>query len=328
MNRQPPRTILHALRGSRDLFALLGLLALPAGFAGLAAGCSGGPGASAPRGGAAGDGPQPGGAAVIEWRREQPAGERVAIDAGGFWLGPADPAAGPRAHYLFAHHRRADELAQIARDFAPFRQAVAGGVLELRGHGTAPPDAAERRMIGEWSRQVAFEAAGDLGASPYGLALSWHRGAATEGACDDLEVYLSGEVRAGTCGGPGTVHGRLAGERLERFYAWVDQLRPLQDSGDAGDPRADALLERLVFAGRGTRQASRDEVAALQSYAATLHHELATSKAQPQPQPPAGPSPGVITRPAARADSPRPAAPPAAPPAARPSPRPAASPPL
>jgi hypothetical protein len=283
--------------------AAAGLLTL---LAAMASGCWGGGAPGARRGGAAADGPlPPGGATVIEWRPAVPQGEQVLIDAGGFWLDPVYPAPGPRAHYLFAHYRRGDELARWARDLAPFREDAAGGVLVFRGRGPAPADAALRRMIGEWSRQVVWEAGGNGGASPYGLALSWHRGAATEGACDDLEVFLSGEVRAGTCGGPGTVQGRLSGERLQRLYAWIDALRPLQDSGDAGDSRvrSDALLERLVFAGRGPRPASRDEVAALEAFAAALHHELEAARALPPPAAagaaPAGTTPQAAPPPAA-----------------------------
>jgi hypothetical protein len=169
------------------------------------------------------------------------------------------------------------------------------------------------------------------GPSPFGLAFAWHRGAATGGVCDDLTVYLSGEVRAGSCGAGPQVEGRLPGERLERLYAWVDGLEPFQAAGEQ-EVRADALIERLVFAGSGRRRASPEEIAAIESFASSLHHELLAAAAAAS-----GSAPGVAAgstaklRPpgsaptAAGEDRPARAAAPAAP-AARPSQEPPAGP--
>jgi hypothetical protein len=202
--------------------------------------------------------------------------ERVAIGLGGLWLGPVD---GPRTHYLFVRRRRTEELAQFVHAYAPFRVATGGGAgggeLAFHGRGTLVAGAAERRMITEWTRAVVVELGAGSGASPFGLVLAWHRVASTGARCDDLAVYLSGDVRAGTCGGGAEVHGRLGGERLGRFYAWVDGLQPFQDSGEQ-EVSADALLARLVFAGRGSRPATRADIDALASFAETLHHELAS----------------------------------------------------
>jgi len=250
------------------------LAALELGLAlGLAAGCSAGgsSGRDGAGGGAAAGGPSPASdRALIEWRRFQEPSERLAIGLGGYWLGSAD---GPRAHYLFAGGQRRDDLALFARTYAGFRQLDAQGELVFHGSGAAPAGAAERRMIGEWARRVAAESGGDAGPSPYGLAFAWHRGAATGGACDDLAVFLSGEVRAGSCGAGAEVQGRLAAVQLERLYAWIDGLAPFQAAGEQG-VRADALLERLIFAGRGQRPAAPADVAAIEALAGSLHREI------------------------------------------------------
>jgi hypothetical protein len=210
--------------------------------------------------------------------------EWISVGLGGLWIGPED---GPRAHYLFARRQRGDELAAFARRYASFRRVDGEGDLVWRGHGAEAADAAERRMLEEWARQVAVEAGGDAGSSPpYGLALAWHRGAAGGGICDDLTVYLNGQVRAGPCGGGAQVEGRLAGDRLQRLYAWVDGLEPFQAAGEQGG-RGDALLERLIFAGEGRRHASAAEIAAIESFAGSLHRELAA----PPPSPATAPSP-------------------------------------
>lgn len=209
--------------------------------------------------------------------------QRVTIDLGGLWVGPDDPREGPRVHYVFARRRRTEDLAQFVRDYAPFQAAQ----LVFRGRGTVQASAAERRMIGEWTRAVAVESAGDAGSpSPYGLAFAWHRGAATGGVCDDLVVYLSGEVRAGSCGAGAEVGGRLAGERLQRLYGWVDGLAAFQDAGEQ-ELRAGALLDRLIFAGRGRQRASAGEIAAIETFAGSLHRELTAAAPTPAVEGPA-----------------------------------------
>jgi hypothetical protein len=209
--------------------------------------------------------------------------QRVTIDLGGLWVGPGDPREGPRVHYLFARRRRTEDLAQLVRNYAPFQASE----LVFRGRGTVQASAAERRMIGEWTRAVAVEAVGDAGSpSPYGLAFAWHRGAATGGVCDDLVVYLTGEVRAGSCGAGAEVGGRLAGERLQRLYAWVDGLAAFQDAGEQ-ELRAGALLDRLIFAGRGRQRASPGEIAAIESFAGSLHRELTAAAPAPTVEGPA-----------------------------------------
>jgi hypothetical protein len=205
----------------------------------------------------------------------------VSVGPGGLWVGPEG---GPRVHYLFARRQRLEEVELFARTWAPFRQADATGELVFRGRGTVSPRAAERRMIAEWTRLVAVEAVDPTGPPLYGLAFAWHRGAAAGGICDDLAVYLSGEVRAGSCGAGAETSGRLAGDRLERLYGWIDGLKAFQDAGQQGS-RTDVLLERLIFAGRGDRQASPAQVVAIAAFAGALHRELTAGHPGATPPP-------------------------------------------
>jgi len=263
---------------------------LPALLALGAAGCAAGGKSGAPPAAAAPVLSPAAAAAPIEWRR--PAAlpgtvlrQQVTIDLGGLCMGPDDPREGPRVHYLFACRRRTEDLAQFVRDYAPFQAAD----LVFRGRGAVQASAAERRMIGEWTRAVAAEAAGDAGSlSPYGLAFAWHRGAAGGGACDDLVVYLTGEVRSGSCGAGDEIGGRLSGERLQRLYAWVDGLAAFQDAGEQ-ELRAGALLDRLVFAGRGRQRASAGEIAAIAAFAGVLHRELTAAAPAPAVESPDAP---------------------------------------
>jgi hypothetical protein len=241
------------------------------------------PGVSAPAAAVPGSGPATAPGAAAPPGTGAVPGQRVTIDLGGLWVGPGDPREGPRVHYLFARRRRTEDLAQFVRDYAPFRTSE----LVFQGRGAVQASAAERRMIGEWTRAVAVEAVGDAGSpSPYGLAFAWHRGAASGGVCDDLVVYLTGEVRAGSCGAGAEVGGRLAGERLQRLYAWIDGLAAFQDAGEQ-ELRAGALLDRLIFAGRGRQRASPGEKAAIENFAGSLHRELTAAAPAPTVEGPA-----------------------------------------
>jgi hypothetical protein len=226
--------------------------------------------------------------AVIEWLRREPP-EKVSVGPGGLWYGPPQ---GPRARYLFAPPERAADLALFARTYAPFRLAGAGaeGELDFRGRGAAAAGATERRMIGEWVRQVVADATGGT-ASPFGLVLAWHRGAGTGGVCDDLEIYGGGEVRASSCGHD-EVTGRLAVDRLARLYDWEDRFAPFQAAGEEG-PRADSLLARLIFAGRGRRAAAAADIAGIEALAETLHHEMTGAPGEAGAAPDATPERGT-----------------------------------
>jgi len=125
-------------------------------------------------------------------------------------------------------------------------------------------------------------------ASPYGLVFAWHRGGAV-GSCDDLSVFLTGEVRASSCswagegGGGGTadgrleVRGRLAPEQLARIYGWFDGLAPFQESSEEGTGQI-REPSRLIFAGQGRREAKREEIAEIRALAPALHRELAARR--------------------------------------------------
>jgi hypothetical protein len=235
--------------------------------------------------GSAGSGPpavpglRPG---VIElWRWRDPR-QRVVIDKAGVALGPVGE---PLERTLFLTHDRLNELHGFLRTYSRFRARMPEGELVFGGQGPFRPGATERRMILEWARLVAAEAMGGRGSSDYGLMLAWHRGEGTA-SCDDLAVYLTGEVRAGSCSWEEEVSGRLRPEVLARFYGWFDHLKPFQVGGGI---RGGAEQEqfRMIFAGRGRGEASDEETATLRSLATALHRELAARRPAPlRPQPP------------------------------------------
>lgn len=218
---------------------------------------------------------------LIELRRWQEPRQRVVIDRAGAWIGPLRESP---VRKLFVDPERMKDLLFFLRTYAPFRQRSAAGELTFGGQGPIKAGPVEQRMVLEWTRKVAAEAESGESESSYGLVLAWHRGGAAE-SCDDLAVYLDGEVRAGSCVWPEEIRGRLRPEPLARLDAWYDQLKPLQQTSGVETGRSQVPV-RLTLAGRGSREASSQDVAALQSLAAALHRELARRRGgAPPPQP-------------------------------------------
>lgn len=210
---------------------------------------------------------------TLELRRWQAPAERVVIEPGGVALGAAGS---PLAHYLFVSPDRAQDLQTFVRSYAPFRIATEREEMAFGGRGTSPAGPAEQRMVVEWARLVAAEVTAGRSGASYGMIFAWHRGGAV-GSCDELSVFLTGEVRASSCGWGDEVRGRLAVEPLTRLYAWFDTLAPFQEggeesSGESSDP------SRLVFAGQGRKPATASEIAAMRALAPALYRELAARR--------------------------------------------------
>jgi len=227
----------------------------------------------------------------IELARGKDPREVVRIGARGVVIGPSG---GPLAWKFFAEPRRADESWYLLRTYAPFEETTAEGEISFRGHGKIKPSAAERRMILEWARQVASEAAGGRGGAAYGLVLAWHQGGSS-GLCSDVVLYRTGEAVATGCGGQGETRGRLEPGQLGRVYGWFDRLAPFQAGTEGqenpGAPRSGSLDVRVIFAGQGARPATAAEQAEIQSFAAALFAELAARQGGPDPVP--APAPGA-----------------------------------
>jgi hypothetical protein len=220
--------------------------------------------------------------AAIELRRGQDPQELVRIGTRGLVIGPSR---GPLARRLFVEPGRADAAWYLLRTYAPFAQATPAGDLTFQGEGKVRAGAVEQRMILEWTRQVAAEAAGgDDGAggdgqSAYGLVLAWHQGSSSLD-CQDAVVYRTGEVAATACDWDGELHGRLDPAALARVYAWFDRLKAFQAGGGQTEEslRPGAFETRLVFAGQGAHPVTDAEQAEILSFAGALFAELAPKR--------------------------------------------------
>lgn len=254
----------------------------------LLAACGGGEPDAAPglrRGRAPGVGV---GRLLIAWERGSAPRELVLIGASGVALGPAG---GSLTRYLFASAERAADARFLAATFVPLEAETGQGRLRFAGSGRVRPSPAERRMIAEWARLAANEAAGGRVGGTYALVLAWHRGGAAGGECDDVAVYLTGEARAGSCVWGEELRGRLSPESLGRFYGWFDRYAPFQAAAEeesTGGPPS-----RLIFAGRGTAEVPARDREELERFAVAIHRELAARRPAPAAPPPAGTEPGA-----------------------------------
>jgi hypothetical protein len=176
---------------------------------------------------------------------------------------------------------RAEELAEFVTKYASFQAETPAGRVALTGQGSAAASPAEQRMIAEWARLVAQEAAFGRGGASWGFVLSWHREGGIAGFCDDLSVYVTGEVYAASCRGEQPQNlgkGRLSGEQLAQLYAWVDRLGTFEI--EQRDPaQADAMTIRVLFTGAGSRQADAADKQAIQDWAAQLFASLSLQSA-------------------------------------------------
>ncbi|HKH44347.1 MAG TPA: hypothetical protein VKM72_06770 [Thermoanaerobaculia bacterium] len=226
----------------------------------------------------------------IELRRWREPRQRVVIDRAGASIGPVGE---PLVRKLFVEPERLQDLLFFLRTYAPFQQRSLAGELAFGGQGPVKAGPVEQRMILEWARKVTAEVEGAPSDASYGLLLAWHRGEAA-GSCDDVAVFLDGEVRASSCSREGESRGRLRPESLARLDQWYDRLKPFQQTAgvEAGRGRVPV---RLIFAGNGSHEPSPEDVAALQSLAAALHRELTPGRGDAAPPQPAAPGTAAVT---------------------------------
>jgi hypothetical protein len=215
------------------------------------------------------------------------------------WIGTRDvvigPVPGPLTRKFFVDPRRSDIAWYLLRTYASFERKAPEWDLFFHGRGTVKAGAAEQRLIFEWARQTAAEAAGGQGGMAYGLAFTWHQGGSSLD-CQDVAVYLTGEAVATSCAWDGESRGWLEPGSLARLYGWFDRLAPFQGGGGQTQEslRPGALETRLVFAGRGSRPAKGGEQVEIQSFGAGVFAELAARRVGGAPPPPQAAAPVAV----------------------------------
>lgn len=101
------------------------------------------------------------------------------------------------------------------------------------------------------------------------VALTWHREGGIAGFCDDMQVFLSGEVFGSTCGGEYRL-GKLTAEELQELHEWAKSFgNVVVESKD--EAVADAMRLGLIFNGLGTAQPSDADKTAMFNWAQAVY---------------------------------------------------------
>lgn len=164
-----------------------------------------------------------------------------------------------------------EDYAFLINGYAPFTVETPSGTVEFGGEGTVLATPAQQRMIAEWTRWVAENAAGGVDAATF-LALNWQRQGGVAGFCDQLTVYRYGIASANTCGpAPGEPDRYwLTPVQLAQLYDWLDAYAPLQiEQTDPGT--ADAMIITLMLNGTGDAQADAEQQQELLDWASTVY---------------------------------------------------------
>ncbi len=110
---------------------------------------------------------------------------------------------------------------------------------------------------------------------PASLGMSWTQQGGIAGLCQNLEVYLSGEVYGLDCraGGDGRM-GVLKPAQREQLYAWADKFG--MTSIDFSDPKgaADAMTRQANLEGTGSQKATVEDQHAIYNFGQALYQSL------------------------------------------------------
>jgi hypothetical protein len=110
------------------------------------------------------------------------------------------------------------------------------------------------------------------------LLLTWHREGGIAGFCDDLVVYVSGEVQASQCRpngltATGNLQKLLSETGLAEFNGWLSEFGTVTITME--DPAvADQMKVTLTLSGHGARQPSAEERQQLVNWAQNLYNRV------------------------------------------------------
>jgi hypothetical protein len=173
-------------------------------------------------------------------------------------------------------------LQNFASRYKAFSADTPAGQVIFNGKGQLIPSAAEQRALAYWAQLRFQEARSGRTGAAWGLALSWHTAGGIAGFCEDVAVYLDGDVVATTCRKQPpesfpVYH--LSATQLEQVYAWIDGFSSFEYHHK--DPAvADAMSVDFVFNGVGTGSASDADVYEINAFVSDLFGQVAQA-AQP-----------------------------------------------
>ena len=85
------------------------------------------------------------------------------------------------------------------------------------------------------------------------IVLTWQREGGFAGFCDELKIYLSGEIRTSSCRVPAIKTGRLSDEQQKRLNQWISTFGAIAiETKDS--PSNDAMILKMTMKGTGHLQ--------------------------------------------------------------------------
>ncbi len=110
---------------------------------------------------------------------------------------------------------------------------------------------------------------------PATLAMHWSAQGGIAGICEDVTIYLSGEVYGMNCGPAGDSHmAVLTAAQRTQLYAWIDQFT--KTSIDLSDPKgaSDAMTRKVDLMGKGQQAPNDGEKHALFDFGQKLYQQM------------------------------------------------------
>ncbi len=125
-------------------------------------------------------------------------------------------------------------------------------------------------------RQYEYHTNGDASQiMPATLAMNWAAQGGIAGVCENITVYLSGEIYGQNClpGGDGRM-GVLTAAQRTQLYTWIDKLA--NTTIDLSDPKgaADAMTRTADLLGQGSQPATDADKKAIFDFGQSLYKSL------------------------------------------------------
>jgi len=108
------------------------------------------------------------------------------------------------------------------------------------------------------------------------IVLTWHREGGIAGFCDDLVVYVTGQVRATSCKGNQSrqIGNRyLSTEQTDMLNRWVETYKSFAFER-SDEATADGMRVRMTFSGNGTREATEAEKQVIREFLVKFYEGL------------------------------------------------------
>jgi hypothetical protein len=210
---------------------------------------------------------------LIDWQQTLDTCQAALIGTEGIEFGPC---MGVRMGGKLVSGERESELADLIATYTPFQAETPAGIVTFNGQGSAEATPADQRMIAEWARQTAQEAAAGRSGASWGLAFAWHREGGIAGFCDDLTAYVTGQLYAASCKGETAqtiAQRRMSADELAQLYTWIDEYAPFEYNHSDG-PVADSMTVTLIFSGAGSAAADEATQQAILGFASQTYAEM------------------------------------------------------